>query len=97
MENQECWKGDGAYSWTLTKMLGSESRDEKSRFLPIIFNIRKAKITDAYHKILGLTRIGDNMAVSLIPVFQYETLFPQFLADINTERTGTKVLITKRR
>jgi hypothetical protein len=62
MENQECWKGDGAYSWTLTKMLGSESRDEKSRFLPIIFNIRKAKITDAYHKILGLTRIGDNMA-----------------------------------
>jgi hypothetical protein len=43
-------------------MLGSESRDEKSRFLPIIFNIRKAKITDAYHKILGLTRIGDNMA-----------------------------------
>jgi hypothetical protein len=66
MENQECWKGDGTYSWTLTghKMLGSESRDEKSRFLPIIYEIRKGKIAESYHRTLGLTRIGDNMAIS---------------------------------
>jgi hypothetical protein len=26
--------------------------------LPIIYNIRKVKITESYHKFLGLTRIG---------------------------------------
>ena len=35
-----------------------------ARFLPIMFNDRKAEVTDSYHKIYGLTRIGDNMAVS---------------------------------
>jgi hypothetical protein len=66
MENQECWKGDGTYSWTLTghKMLGSESRDEKSRFLPIIISFEEVEITGSYHKFLGLTRIGDTMALS---------------------------------
>jgi hypothetical protein len=29
-----------------------------SRFLPIIYYIRKAKITGSYHKILGLTKSG---------------------------------------
>jgi hypothetical protein len=36
----------------------------QSRYLPIIFNIREAKIAGSYHKILGLTRAGDTMAVS---------------------------------
>jgi hypothetical protein len=36
------------------------------RYLPIIYNIRKVKITESYHNIWGLTRIGDNMAISLI-------------------------------
>jgi hypothetical protein len=29
-----------------------------ARLLPIIFNIREVKITDSYHKLWGLTRIG---------------------------------------
>jgi hypothetical protein len=36
------------------------------------------------------------MALSLFPVFQYEESFLQFLADINTERTGTITLTTKK-
>jgi hypothetical protein len=64
--------------------------------LPIIYEIRKVKIAGSYHKILGLTRIGDTMAVSLIPVFQSETSFPQLLADVDTERTGTIVTSTIR-
>jgi hypothetical protein len=46
------------------------------------------KITDSYHNILrgGMTK--HTMALSLIPVFQCETSFPQVLADINTDRAG---------
>jgi len=69
---------------------------ENSTYLPIIYNIRKANITDSYHKILGLTRSRDTMAKSLFPVYQCETSFPQFLADINTERTGTIMMRTSR-
>jgi hypothetical protein len=59
--------------------------------------VGKKIVLDAQsHKFLGLTRIGDTMAKSLIPVFQCETSLPKFLANIDTERTGTKVLITKR-
>ena len=32
--------------------------------LPIIYNIRKVKIIDAYHKFLGLARVEDSMALS---------------------------------
>jgi hypothetical protein len=67
-----------------------------SKLLPIIYNIRKANITDSYHKFLGLTRSGDTMALSLVPVFQSETSFPQLLADVDTERTGTIVTSTIR-
>jgi hypothetical protein len=37
---------------------------QDSILLPIIFNISEVKITDSYHKFLGLTRIGDTMAES---------------------------------
>jgi hypothetical protein len=43
-----------------------EAEDFKS-FLPIIYNIRKVKITESYHKNLGLARIRDTMAYSSIP------------------------------
>jgi hypothetical protein len=56
--------------------------------LPITSNIGSIKITNSYHNIFRLTRIGDSMANSLIPVFQCETSFPQVLADINTDRAG---------
>ena len=64
--------------------------------LPIISNIGSIKIANIYHNVFGMTRIGHCMALSLFPVFQYEASFPQFLADINTERTGTKEHTTKR-
>jgi hypothetical protein len=39
-------------------MLGQVSRIKKCHVLPIIFNIRKVKIADSYHKFVGLARIG---------------------------------------
>ena len=32
--------------------------DNFSSYLPIIYNIRKAKITDSYHKFIGLARVA---------------------------------------
>jgi len=66
MENQECWKSGWGNGWTLTgyKMLGGRHRPENSRLLPIIISIEEVEITDTYHNIWELTRIGDNMAVS---------------------------------
>jgi hypothetical protein len=40
-----------------------EAEDSK-RVLPIIFSIGGVKITDSYHKFLGLTRMRDTMALS---------------------------------
>jgi hypothetical protein len=34
------------------------------RLLPIIISFEEVEIADSYHKILGLTRIGDYMALS---------------------------------
>ena len=39
-------------------MLGMTVTIEKQTYLPIIYEIRKVKITDSYHKFLGLTRSG---------------------------------------
>jgi hypothetical protein len=44
-------------------ILGPITPAENSNFLPIISNIGRIKITDSYHKFLGLTRIRDNMAL----------------------------------
>jgi hypothetical protein len=49
----------------------------------------------SYQKSGGCSPIED-MAKPLIPVFQYETSFPQFLADINAKRAGTKGTMAKR-
>jgi hypothetical protein len=56
-----------------------------SRYLPIIYKIRKVKITESYHKFLGLSRSGDNMANSMIlkPMSQ-----PQYM-DILTKKAGS--------
>jgi hypothetical protein len=43
--------------------LNGRNQSPVSGFLPNIFNIGEVKITDTYHKFLGLTRIGDNMAL----------------------------------
>jgi hypothetical protein len=47
-------------------ILGTITSVENSKYLPIIFNISEVKIAKSYHKFLGLTRIGDNMALSCI-------------------------------
>jgi hypothetical protein len=56
--------------------------DRFSGYLPIIYNIRKVKITDSYHKFLGLTTIGGyygeifnsrgNGATTICGVYQQE-------------------------
>jgi hypothetical protein len=47
-------------------MLGSITPEENSTYLPIIISFKEVEITDTYHKFLGLTRIGNTMAVSWI-------------------------------
>jgi hypothetical protein len=48
----------------LPSILNLDILNGHSRFLPIIISFEEVEITESYHKFLGLTRSGDNMALS---------------------------------
>ena len=56
--------GDGNAPLTPLHILWSPLLRAYHTYLPIIYNITEVKITESYHKFLGLTRIRHCMAVS---------------------------------